>query len=339
MNSDRVLHSLLRLLAAVLLLQSVGCAPKIYTSIQKSRPARPEGSPVLVYYISDTLPDRAEVLGRVEIRDNGMSTKCSYPEVLRLAKNEANKAGGNGLILTWHREPTEFGSSCHQIAGDILLMPDSIYKDSYLRNTAMQAYRARYFSIPANTAVTSRPPAESGTTPCTLLVNAGYGFIISNADIVEGVTGNPQQGFDLNAALQWVSRKGLGVGLRYAGYFSSADANGIGFDIRLHYIAPEFVLRQTVGRRGKWAFQEALGVGYARFSEDIGDISLKYSGFGFHADLGVEYKLTRHIGIGIGAGAYIASFGTMEYPSAEYAPTDNAGITRITVNGGLRFYF
>lgn len=172
MNSDRVLHSLLRLLAAVLLLQSVGCAPKIYTSIQKSRPARPEGSPVLVYYISDTLPDRAEVLGRVEIRDNGMSTKCSYPEVLQLAKNEANKAGGNGLILTWHREPTEFGSSCHQIAGDMLLMPDSIYKDSYLRNTAMQAYRARYFSIPANTAVTSRPPAESGTTPCTLLVNA-----------------------------------------------------------------------------------------------------------------------------------------------------------------------
>lgn len=75
-------------------------------------------------------------------------------------------------------------------------------------------------------------------------------------------------------------------------------------------------------------FRRHSGVGYARFSEDIGDISLKYSGFGFHADLGVEYKLTRHIGIGIGAGAYIASFGTMEYPSAEYAPTANAGTTQ-----------
>ena len=55
MNPKRALLPLLRLSAVALLLQSVGCAPKIYTSIQKSYPARPADANVLVYYITDTL--------------------------------------------------------------------------------------------------------------------------------------------------------------------------------------------------------------------------------------------------------------------------------------------
>lgn len=339
MNPKRVLHSLLRLLAVVLLLQSVGCAPKIFTSIQKSYPARPDDADVLVYYLSDTLPDRAEVLGKVEVRDNGMSTKCSYPEVLQRAKAEANKVGGNGLILTWHKEPSTFGSSCHQIAGDILLMPDSIYENSYRRNTALQTYRSNYFSIPANTVVTSRPKTDFGRKPCVLMLNAGYGFITSKFYVPEGATGSPKEGFELNGAFQWTSRSGIGFGLRYAGYFSSYGYEGIDSKIRSHYAGPEFVYRLEMDRREKWIFQMSAGIGYARQSEKIENTSISFGGFGYHTNLGFEYKIAPSVGLGLGLGCYSARFSTMDYLNEELAPDEKAGITRIAVNGGLRFYF
>lgn len=339
MNPKRVLHSLLRLLAVALLLQSVGCAPKIFTSIQKSYPARPDDADVLVYYLSDTLPDRADVLGKVEVRDNGMSTKCSYPEVLQRAKAEANKVGGNGLILTWHKEPSTFGSSCHQIAGDILLMPDSIYENSYRRNIALQTYRSNYFSIPANTVVTSRPKTDFGRKPCTLLVNAGYAGITSKFLLPEGATGSPKEGFELNGAFQWTSRSGIGFGLRYSGYFSHYEYEGIKPGIRLHYVAPEFVYRLGLDRRDKWILHVSTGIGYARYSEKAEGISVSCGGFGYHADLSFEYKVSPSVGIGLGVGCYSARFSTMDYLNEELAPDEKAGITRIAVNGGLRFYF
>lgn len=339
MNPQRVLPRLLRLFAAGLLLQSAGCAPKIYTSLQKSLPPRPEGSAVLVYNLSDSLPATAEVLGTVEVRDNGFSTNCGYPQVLQRAKEETNKAGGNGLILTWHKEPTVFGSSCHQIAGDILLIPDSAFTASWSANAAMQTYRSNYFSVPAATPLATGPKPADDRMPCTILVNAGYGFIVSKMELFEGVTGNPKQGFNLNAAFQWAARSGLGFGLRYGGYYSSANYENVKFNVRLHYIAPEFVMRQEIGRRGKWIFRESVGIGYARYSESVENISVSYSGVGFHIDLGVEYKLSPHVGIGAGIGAYGANFGTVEYPSSEYAPEENSGISYLAFNGGLRFYF
>lgn len=339
MNPKRALLPLLRLSAVALLLQSVGCAPKIYTSIHKSCPARPADANVLVYYITDTLPERAEVLGKVEVRDNGMSTKCSYPEVLQRAKEEANKAGGNGLVLTWHKEPTAFGSSCHQIAGDILLMPDSVYKESCQRNTAMQVYRAHYFGIPTNTVITNRIPAEFDRKPCVLMLNAGYGFVTSKYYIPEGTTGNPKQGLELNGVFQWTGRSGIGFGLRYAGYFSSYKYESVNSSVRLHYIAPEFVTRCSLDRQDKWIFHVSAGIGYTRYSEKFTGVAISCGGFGYHADLGFEYKIAPSIGLGLGVGCYSTRFSTMDYLTEEYAPDDKAGITHISMNGGVRFYF
>ena len=80
---------------------------------------------MLVYNLTDTLPSQAEVLGSVEVRDNGLSSNCGFRQVLQRAKDATNNAGGNGLILTWHKEPSAFGSSCHQIAASVLRLPDS----------------------------------------------------------------------------------------------------------------------------------------------------------------------------------------------------------------------
>ena len=55
-----------------------------------------------------------------------MSTKCNYDQVVWLAKQETAKAGGNALALTDHRKPSLLGSSCHQIAGSMLLVSDTV---------------------------------------------------------------------------------------------------------------------------------------------------------------------------------------------------------------------
>lgn len=341
MNEKRLLRRLSHPwpLAAALLMLNIGCSPQVYTRIQKSYPARPADSPVLVYEYTDSLPPAAEVLGNVEVRDNGLSTNCAYAVVLQLAKNETNKAGGNGFILTWHKEPTVFGSSCHQIAGNILLVPDSTYAVSGSDNLAQQYLRTNLMSIPANTALTTAGETADKRKPCVLLLNGGYGFIVSKYYLPEGGSGNPKQGLDINGAFQWVGRSGLGVGLRYSGYFSSIQLDGAKVKIGLHYIGPEFVLRQELGRRKKWAFQESVGLGYAHYKESLGTISGGFGGFGYHVELGAEYKLTPSVGLGASVGAYAARFKSADNLNKAMGYEENAGINRLTVNGGVRFYF
>lgn len=337
MQNVRLLPCLLRLLIAALLFPSVGCAPKIYSSFQKSYPARPEGSTVLVYNLTDTLPSQAEVLGSVEVRDNGLSSNCGFRQVLQLAKDATNNAGGNGLILTWHKEPSTFGSSCHQIAASVLLLPDSIYTASYFDNIALQNYRTNLLDIPANTAQKATLPASSERKPCAIMINAGAAFVLSKTKTAEGVTGNPRRGLDINGAFQWTARSGLGFGLRYSGYFTSAKLDGTKFDIRLHYVGAEFVMRQNLGR--KWAFHESIGLGYAQYSETIYKLSMNQAGLGSHVDLGIEYKLSRSVGLGFSIGAYSVSFNTSNYADSESASYKNDGIARLSLDGGLRFYF
>lgn len=214
----------LLIIAAGATLLATSCSPSVYTSIQKSYPARIEGSPVLVYDIADSLPQPAEILGSVTISDTGFSINCNYEKVMQRAKDETNRIGGNGLRLLWHKKPSALGSSCHRIAADMLLFPDSVYTASYFDNaTAQNALQATSGYLPANT----RPTVSDSETPKatksnnTVILNAGYAFITSKFYVPAGITGNPKQGLDVNAAYQWTLRIGIGFGLRYSGYFTS----------------------------------------------------------------------------------------------------------------------
>lgn len=196
-----------------------------------------------------------------------------------------------------------------------------------------------------------RPHAEplhkSGYS--TLSLDAGYAFITSKYLLPdEYVSGNPKQGLDIGLSYQWLWNIGLGIGIRYSGYFSSYTQQLTPDDgtsalhakdrLRLHYVAPEFVLRQQIGR--KWMFHESVGIGYVRYTEQMAGLSMGINGFGIHTTLGVEYKLAKNVGLGFSVNAYSARFRSQDRFIESY--TDNkrkAGITRISLDGGLRFYF
>jgi len=259
---------------------------------------------------------------------------------MQRAKDETNKIGGNGLHLFWHKEPSALGSSCHRIAAHMLLLPDSVYTASYFDNVAAQNARlAAYGLIPADGTVAPGRETPKAANNNTLTFNAGYAFITSDFYLPAGVSGNPKQGLDINAAYQWTSRIGIGFGLRYSGYFTSVMSEGAKLKVRLHYFAPEFVLRQEAGRNRRWAFHESVGLGYARYTEQMGSLSGGIGGLGFHVEVGFEYKLTQNVGIGASVGAYGTRFSSMDDAVSQYDDDQKGGISRISLNGGLRFYF
>lgn len=376
-----------RIAAVLLLLPSLGCAPKVYSTLQKSYPARPDGSPVKVFYLNDAMPAGAEVLGSVEVLDNGLATNCGFLRVVELAKEVTNRAGGNALHITWHKDPAIFGSSCHQIAGDMLRYSDEeelagnatgdfatvsasagtpekaglAAAGEATTDSAASAAGAGAAGGDARTTdadIASAPQAVSanrnagrrGTSletqpyrmPFTLMVNAGYAFVVSKVEMADGVTGNPRQGFGLNAALQWTSHNGIGAGLRYAGYFSSAEVTGTGigsqrFNIHLHYVGPELVLRQEAGKR--WRFHESFGLGYAAYGERLKNVSVRVNGFGVHIDVGAEYRLSKHVAVGLGMADYMSTFPSSEFGLDDMNEEKNQSFSYLTINGGLRILF
>ncbi|WP_418990838.1 hypothetical protein [Alistipes sp.] len=324
------MNPLFRLFAAALPLVATGCAPKIYTSLQARLPARAANAEVLVYEPADSLPASAGVLGGLLIKNEKGSARCNYDEAMQLARNQTNRAGGNGLHITWHQTPAGPGQG-HQLSAEILTLPDSLYRADYAENLArQQALTALYAPHARN-----RRGAQSEYRN-NFFVNAGCGFIISEFLTGNLKSGNPKRGLDINAGYQYTAR-GIGFGLRYSGYYASAELFTYGKDrIRLHYFAPEFVLRQALSER--WSINESIGVGYVIYRESTDGLSAKVGGFGYHVNLGIEYKIARGLGINLGTGVYCARFGSMDKLAQNYSDK-KAGITRISLHGGLRFYF
>lgn len=110
-------------------------------------------------------------------------------------------------------------------------------------------------------------------------------IIFSKFYVPNGFTGAPKQGWDLNAAYQWIPR-GCGVGVHYSGYFTSITGDAKKLNIGLHYARPEFVMRQQAGRR--WIFRESIGLGYARRSERVESLSTGINGYGAHVEVAAE---------------------------------------------------
>lgn len=169
----------------------------------------------------------------------------------------------------------------------------------------------------------------------TLFVNAGYTAIISNLYLTESSSGSLNEGLDIWAGYNWTSRRGFGVGILYSGAFISAERDGFTRRSRLHYVAPEFVARQRVGRR--WLFRESAGIGVGAYIRSYRDQRGSRWGVGFHETVSAEYMLTRHLGLGASIGAQWLLVGSPDVDDGW--ELNFVGIFRYQFGGGLRVYF
>ena len=146
----------------------------------------------------------------------------------------------------------------------------------------------------------ARHLAPRGRSQHTFFANAGYTAILSTIYLRESSSGSLNEGLEITAGYNWTSRRGLGVGVVYSGGFISARRGGFERTSRIHYIAPEFVARQRVGRR--WLFRENAGIGYGRYIRSYAGLTGSRGGVGIHESVSAEFMLTRFLGLGnIGA--------------------------------------
>ena len=181
----------------------------------------------------------------------------------------------------------------------------------------------------------ARHLAPRGRSQHTFFANAGYTAILSTIYFRESSSGSLNEGLEITAGYNWTSRRGLGVGVVYSGGFISARRGGFERTSRIHYIAPEFVARQRVGRR--WLFRESAGIGYGRYIRGYAGLTGSRGGVGIHESVSAEFMLTRFLGLGVTVGG---QWLIVDSPDVDDGAELNlAGIFRVQLGGGIRFYF
>lgn len=300
------------------------CAPKVLTEINNPHTPVVTANEVRLYEVGDSVTQSAELIGRVKVLDSGLSTHCQYDQVVALAKEKTAQSGGNALALTDHRKPSIW-SSCHQIAGNMLLIDETKRHETYTRATT-----------PAEDSKECNCEEQSRFRHNTFYANIGYSCIVSKFYMPLEATGHPKRGMDWMAGYDWVSTSGFGAGVMYSGYKSSYLLSDIDFAVKLTYIAPQFVMKQQFRQ---WSIEEKLGIGYFNYRESVkGSGSVSASGVGYNFLLGTEYHVSDLVGIGANIGYISGSLPEDKFgnPNEEDGST---GIFRLHFNVGVKFHF
>lgn len=300
------------------------CAPKVLTEIKSPHTPIVTANEVRLYEVGDSVPQSAELIGRVKVLDSGLSTHCQYDQVVALAKEKTAQSGGNALALTEHRKPSIW-SSCHRIAGNMLLIDEAKKHEVYTRA-----------ATPIESSKKCNCKEQSRFRHNTFYANVGYSCIVSKFYMPLEATGHPKRGMDWMAGYDWVSKSGFGAGVMYSGYKSSYLLSDIDFAVKLTYIAPQFVMKQQFRQ---WSIEEKLGIGYFSYRESVkGNGSVSASGVGYNFLLGTEYHVSDLVGIGANIGYVSGSLPEDKFgnPNEEDGST---GIFRLHFNVGVRFHF
>ncbi|MDR0893895.1 MAG: porin family protein [Prevotellaceae bacterium] len=292
-------------------------APRVLTDVVAFYPSVPIDS-VHVFDLGDEVPNSAQAIGRVQVYDPGTAVKCNYDQVLYLAKEKTARAGGNGLLLTNHIEPSIWGSTCHQITGTMLRVTDW-HIDSLQPNPVMEGVIAMKEEQRVRVEK-ARPPKN------TLSVSAGWGWVTSKVATPLG-SYRGKGGVEWGVEYNHVFNSGWGFGLQYAGFQVEFDRSA---SSTLTFIGPSLVYRGRFS--DKWLPKMSLGIGYGGMSDN----GFNTSGVGISYALGMEYMLSKSVGVGVELSEFVFNFSTTK---EQQRNNERNGVARVSLTGGLRVYF
>lgn len=132
------------------------CSPVVHKKISKPMTPQENTVEVAVFEVNEMVPENAEIIGEIVIKDAGFATNCGWEAILEKAKTEVRAAGGNGLEILQHVYPNPWTSPCHQIFAHILNISDDI-KPTELSEKA-KAYFHDYIIL-----------NEGDTTQCNII--------------------------------------------------------------------------------------------------------------------------------------------------------------------------
>ncbi|MBA3674828.1 MAG: hypothetical protein H0W75_07715 [Chitinophagaceae bacterium] len=99
------------------------CSPKIGSTIFSKQPPLSDKDFVLVLQQQDNFNNDGVEVGTIKSGDNGLSTNCTYYEVLDKLKQLARQNGANVIKITEHKSPDRW-SSCERLTAKIYKVSD-----------------------------------------------------------------------------------------------------------------------------------------------------------------------------------------------------------------------
>lgn len=112
----------------------------------------------------------------------------------------------------------------------------------------------------------------------------------------------------------------------YSGYQSFYAYSNVDVKVGLVYVAPQFVMKQKVGRCG---IEEKFDIGYFKYRESAKGTSASLSGVGYDFLFGAEYYLSDHVGIGANIGYIGGSLPKRDF--VEYKKDEHSGVSVYTL--------
>ncbi len=321
--NKRHLEKVLAYPAVLLLFALASCTqPAVVTDILMSYPPTVEPDAVVVYEEGQQVPPGAMSIGRVAVVDRGTSHHCKYDQVLALAKKKTAELGGDALRIEEHTTPSLWHGTCHQIIGSMLITGkvdiDSLDFSTMARNELQQSElmmrRVNKASGPAN----------------AVKVEAGPGFIVSTVETPVGRY-NSRVGTDFMVSYQHIWKSCFGVGFTYA--HNATGYNSLG-TLKIDYVGADWVYSQLFGKKKNWRYDWSLGIGYAHYSIEGWE---KQGGVGVRWGAGLQYMLSKRIGLGLEFNSITTNFKKPD--GVELEKNQNYGYQRINLLGGLHFYF
>ena len=315
---------------AALLMTS--CAPKVVTDMYTSKYAALSPDSVRVFLMGERVPKQTLAIGTVKVVDGGLAIKGSFERVLGMAVEATAKNGGNGLVITEHRQPDMY-STIHRVWGTMLRMPETVndtivVKSSFNRalaqpanNQYVQTYQSPYEEI----------KKRNENAPRNILrFSVGPSWLISDFQVGERVY-KSKCGVDVAVDYDHVWTSGLGLGVNYLHNYTSFEE---GFTQRLNYIGPSLVLALS---SDKWRWDMALGFGYCTYSESVGNLSVSESHVAPLMRMGLEYKVSSQIALGAQMNMITVKLDKPE--GFELKDNEFYGIKRFGIQVGMRYYF
>lgn len=99
------------------------CAPKLRSTITNPQEPLASDEFVLVLGLEDPFKNDGIHIGTLKASDNGLSSKCSYQEIMDHLIVLARESGGNILKITQHKAPDLY-SSCNRMEAEVYLVPN-----------------------------------------------------------------------------------------------------------------------------------------------------------------------------------------------------------------------
>lgn len=99
------------------------CSPKIGSTIISKQVPLSDRDFVLVLQQQDNFTNDGIEIGSIKSGDNGLSTNCTYYEVIDKLKQLARQNGANVIKITEHKSPDRW-SSCERLTAKIYKVPD-----------------------------------------------------------------------------------------------------------------------------------------------------------------------------------------------------------------------